>query len=107
MSRNHTVARNGAKNKLDRKKLNFELTWSHRRRRRDAASMASTRPRVDGVETSRCDAVGAVAASNKAKRNHPLENIEKQTTHVIVEMDTGRVDGVVGRERAAESLGAC
>ena len=43
----------------------------------------------------------------KLKRNHPLENIEKQTTHVIVEMDTGRVDGVVGRERAAESLGAC
>ena len=57
-----------AKNKLDRKKLNFELTWSHRRRRRDAASrrrdaasMASTRPRVDSVETSRCDVVGAVA----------------------------------------------
>ena len=68
--------------------------------------MASTRPRVDSVEMSRCDAVGAVAASNKAKRNHTLENIEKKTTHVIFEMDTGRVDGV-GRERAAESLGAC
>ena len=50
--------------------------------------------------------MGAVAASNKSKRNHPLEKIEKETTHVIVEMDTGRVDGV-GRERAAESLGAC
>ena len=68
MSRNHTVARNGAKNKLDRKKLNFKLTWSRRQRRRDAASMASMRPRVDGVETSRCDVVGAVAASYSQKK---------------------------------------
>jgi hypothetical protein len=46
--------------------------------------------------------MGAVAASNKSKRNPPREKIQKETTHVIVEMNTGRVDGVVGR-RARES----
>ena len=43
----------------------------------------------------RCLRKAAVrATSNNSKRNHPLEKIEKETTHVIVEMDMGRRRGV-------------